>query len=65
MFINKKFLVDIEGLVIDRDTKMKMKSLYEAWTKRNAYSILKTKVEIYSQYLKINLSLYSNCIIIT
>jgi predicted metal-dependent hydrolase len=48
-FTDGKFLANIKSHEIDEDARFQIKHLYEDWILRMAYSILRTKVEIYSQ----------------
>lgn len=53
-FTNSRFIVDISTPMIDEDTKHLIEQLYEEWIIRNAYPILKSKIEAYSQKLGVH-----------
>jgi predicted metal-dependent hydrolase len=48
-FVNREFVVSITSSHEDKDTKSKVRELYEEWLKRTAYQILKQKTEMYAQ----------------
>jgi hypothetical protein len=48
-FADGQFVVNISSSRIDEETRFLMKQLFEEWTIKIAYPVLKTKVESYSQ----------------
>lgn len=49
--VDEKFVVEIRSFKIDECARLEIKHLYEEWILGTAYSILKPKVETYSQKL--------------
>jgi predicted metal-dependent hydrolase len=53
-FINGEFIANITSSAVNKDSKSKVRQLYDDWLKRIAYPILKNKTEIYAQRLDVN-----------
>lgn len=53
-FADGEFIMDISSSMIAEDARSLMKHLYEEWVIRMAYPVLKTKVEICSRKLEVD-----------